>query len=83
MPGTRWDARAGRMIRIPESCDHCGRRLASGHARGSNGERLCHPDNPGLPDCARRVAAGEILGALKGIGQPPPGVTGITEEARS
>ena len=65
MPGTRWDVRAGRMVRIPESCDHCGQRLASGYARGSNGERLCHPDDPGLPDCHGLVRDGARLGELK------------------
>lgn len=63
------------------TCDHCGR-TAGGYATGTGGERLCHPDDPNRPDCYRRVVTyGEPLGALKGIGQLPPGVVGVPEDA--
>ena len=58
------------------TCGHCGR----GNARASAyGVPLCHPDDPELPDCYRRVTIyREPVGALLGAGPKPRGVERIT-----
>lgn len=59
------------------ACAHCGRDPAAGFATGYNAERLCHPDDPGLPDCYRRVTAWrEPLGKLLDADPKPAGVEG-------
>ena len=53
------------------ACAHCGR--PSGQAwicAGDWSGQVCDPDNPGLPDCYRRVTVySEPVGALLGVDQ--------------
>jgi hypothetical protein len=59
------------------ACGHCGLDPAAGYATGPDGTRLCHPDDPRLPDCYRRVTVWhEPLGRLRGTEPKPPGIEG-------
>lgn len=70
---------AAQGISVPPSrtCGHCGR---DGARASANGVPLCHTDDPGLPDCYRRVTVyHEQVGALLGDGPKPGGVRGIVK----
>jgi len=67
------------------TCAHCGQTCgdyAGGYGGVNYGDLrgtipLCHPNEPGRPDCyRRRTVYGEPLGALIGVEPKPPGVTG-------
>lgn len=64
------------QVNEPERrCGHCGRAGAGAWAAGA---RLCHTDNPALPDCYRRVTVwAEPVGALMALDPKPAGIDGI------
>jgi hypothetical protein len=56
-------------------CGHCGRPGATAWAADVP---LCHPDDPSLPDCYRRVSVyAEPVGALLFVDPGPAGTEGI------
>lgn len=56
-------------------CGHCGRPGATARAAGVD---LCHPDDPALPDCYRRVTVyAEPVGALLFVEPGPAGTEAI------
>lgn len=63
-------------MRNASECPHCGQsREGAGSVRGA---KVCHPDDPGLPDCYRRITVyGELLGALYGKWPLPAGCSMI------
>jgi hypothetical protein len=62
-------------------CAHCGRNPAAGYARAGDAV-VCHPHDPGLPDCYRRVSVwAERLGALRGRDPMPAGLDGVSDAA--
>ena len=70
------------------TCAHCGQTCgdyAGGFGGVDYGEGtipLCHPNDPGRPDCyRRRTVWAEPLGALIGVDPKPAGVEGISNEA--
>ena len=69
------DALNRRFPLPPRVCGHCGR---DGAGASAYGVPLCHTDDPGLPDCYRRVTVyHEQLGALRVLEPLPAGVEGI------
>ena len=66
------------------TCAHCGQTCgdyAGGYGGVSYADgpviHLCHPNEPGRPDCYRRVSIySEQIGILRGVDPKPPGVTG-------
>ena len=50
------------------TCDHCGRETGNAYGTMTSGKktfRLCHTDDPGRPDCYRRVTVHhEVIGFL-------------------
>jgi len=73
---TPFDERKPRLpAPFSRSCGHCGRADATASACGVP---LCHPNDPALPDCYRRVTVySEPVGAFLGDGPKPAGVEGI------
>lgn len=63
------------------TCAHCGADLVSGrYGRLEDSSPVCHPDNPDLPDCYRRVTVyREPLGILKALPDKPPGIENIID----
>jgi hypothetical protein len=58
-------------------CGHCGR---VGAEASADKVRLCHPSDPALPDCYRRVTVySEPAGALLGLDPKPAGVDAIIQ----
>ena len=71
------------------TCAHCGQTCgdyAGGYGGVNYGDLrgtipLCHPNEPGRPDCYRRVSVWrENLGALRDVDPKPAGVEGISSE---
>lgn len=61
-------------------CGHCGRDNAAASVYETP---LCHTDDPGLPDCYRRVTVySEPVGALLAMEPLPAGVQGIARNVR-
>ena len=69
------------------TCAHCGQACgdyAGGHAGVTDAAGdlvpVCHPNDPGRPDCYRRVSVfGELLGALRDRDPKPAGLRGISK----
>jgi hypothetical protein len=58
---------------IPTYCAHCGRITQDVHGGWAkiNGLPVCHPNEPGRPDCYREVTvAGRPLGVRRSTPQP-------------